>query len=222
MTTAFLHLLASVGPGALVVLMAVAFAETGVLAGFLLPGDSLMFSAGALVASHALHLPVVLTIAAVTLAAVAGDQVGYLLGRRFGPRLLNRPGGRFRSTAHLEHARAFFARHGPRAVVLARFVPLVRTLTPVVAGMGRMPRGRFAAYNLVGAAAWSCLTLGGGYWFASIPLVSGHLGLVAIGLVVLSVLPVAVPVLRSLLRRTRGSGLPVVLPVERALEQPAA
>ncbi len=219
MTATLLHLLATLGPGALGLLMVVAFAETGVLAGFLLPGDSLMFSAGALVASHTLHLPVALAIGAITLAAVAGDQVGYLLGRRFGPRLLNRPGSRFRSTAHLDHAHAFVARHGPRAVVLARFVPLARTLTPVVAGMGRMPRGRFAAYNLIGAAAWSCLTLGGGYWFATIPLVSGHLGLVAIALVVLSVLPVAVSVLRSWRRRAGGSGLPVVLPVEGALEQ---
>jgi membrane-associated protein len=197
MSATLVHLLSTLGPAALVLLVIVAFAETGIFVGFLLPGDTLMFSAGVLLASGALNLPIWPTIAAVTIAAAAGDQVGYLVGRRFGPRFLNRPKSRLLSPRHLDRAHSFFDQHGPGSVVLARFVPLVRTMTPVVAGIGRMPRRRFAIYNLVGAAAWALLTLGGGYWFGGIPLVAGHLGVIAIVMVVLSLLPFVVTLVRS-------------------------
>ena len=212
MTGTLVHLLATLGPVALVLMMVVAFAETGILAGFLLPGDTLMFSAGVLLAAGAVHLPIWLALVAVTVAATAGDQVGYLVGRRFGPRLLNRPKSRFLSPRHLERARIFFARYGSRAVVLARFVPLVRTMTPVVAGVGQMSRPRFALYNLAGAAAWAVLTLGGGYWFGAIPLVADHLDVIAFAMVGLSLLPVLVTLWRSRASR-RTAPLPPPLPV---------
>lgn len=119
--------------------MAMAFAESAILAGFLVPGDTLVFSAGVLLATGVLQLPVWLAIVAVGVAATAGDQVAYALGRRCGPWVLNRSQSRLSSPRHADAAQAFFARHGPMAVVPAWFVPLVRTLTPVVAGVGRMP-----------------------------------------------------------------------------------
>jgi membrane-associated protein len=197
MTDTLVHLLSTLGPVALVLLIVVAFAETGILAGFLLPGDTLMFSAGVLLAAGAIDLPLWLVLVCVTIAATAGDQVGYLIGRRFGPRVLNRPTSRLLSPRHLDRAQAFFERYGSRAVVLARFVPLARTMTPVVAGMGRMPRRRFAAYNLVGAVAWALLTLGAGYWFGGISLVADHLGLFAIALALVSLLPVLLTLVRG-------------------------
>lgn len=203
MTDTLIHALTMLGPVALVLLIAVAFAETGILAGFLLPGDTLMFSAGVLLAAGALDLPLWLVLVSVTIAATAGDQVGYLIGRRFGPRVLSRPKSRLLSPRHLDRAQAFFERYGSRAVVLARFVPLVRTMTPVVAGMGRMPRRRFAAYNLIGAVAWALLTLGAGYWFGGIQLVADHLGLIAAGLVLVSLLPVLVTLVRGRVRAAR-------------------
>ncbi|MCW2848184.1 MAG: phosphoesterase, PA-phosphatase related protein [Marmoricola sp.] len=202
MTDTLVHLLSTLGPAALVLLIVVAFAETGILVGFLLPGDTLMFSAGVLLAAGAIDLPLWLVLVVVTVAATAGDQVGYLIGRRFGPRVLNRPKSRLFSPRHLERARVFFERYGPRAVVLARFVPFARTMTPVVAGMGRMPRRRFALYNLGGAGAWALLTLGVGYWFGGIQIVADHLGLIAIGMAFISLLPVFV----SLARARLGGG----------------
>ncbi|MDX6234325.1 MAG: rane-associated protein [Nocardioidaceae bacterium] len=209
MTTTLVALMGTLGPLAIVVLMAVAFAETGILAGFLVPGDTLVFSAGVLLATGVLHLPVWLTILAVAVAAMAGDQVAYALGRRCGPRVLNRPRSRFFSPRHAEHAQALFKRHGPVAVVLARFVPLVRTLTPVVAGVGRMPRAQFARFNAAGAVAWVTLTLGGGYLFGGVSWVTAHVGLIAMALAALSLLPVVT----TLLRVHREAAAPAALPV---------
>ncbi|GEP39652.1 hypothetical protein NPS01_33150 [Nocardioides psychrotolerans] len=139
--------------------MAIVFAETGLLLGFFLPGDSLLFTVGILVATGVVHLPLPLPLplvaACLFAAAAAGDQVGYLLGRRFGPRLFDRADSRLFSRSHAERAEAFFAKHGPKAVILARFLPVVRTFTPVVAGVARMPRGSFSLFNLAGAAMWA-------------------------------------------------------------------
>ena len=209
MHTILAPMLASLGPVAILVLMAVAFAETGILAGFLVPGDSLIFGAGVLLAAGSIHLPLWLSLLAVTLAAAAGDQVGYLVGRRFGPRILSRPRSRFFSPTHLAHARTFFERHGAKAVVLARFIPLARTMTPVVAGAARMPRRRFAAYNLAGAGAWTLLTLGGGYWFGTIPFVTAHRLLLTVAVVALSLLPVVATFVRARReRRTPATVMP--------------
>jgi membrane protein DedA with SNARE-associated domain len=189
-------LMAMLGPLAVLLLMAVLFAETGLLVGFFLPGDSLLFAAGVLVATGAMHLPLLVVAAAAFVAAAVGDQVGYLIGRRLGPRVFNRPRSRFFSPAHAGRAQAFFGRYGPRAVILARFVPVVRTFTPVVAGVGEMPRGRFTAYNLVGAALWAVGLLVAGYFLGGIPLIAGHIELFAIGMVVLSLVPASVAVVR--------------------------
>jgi membrane-associated protein len=196
-------LMVVLGPLALLLLMGVLFAETGLLLGFFLPGDSLLFAAGVLVAAGAMHLPLWLVAAGAFAAAVAGDQLGYLIGRRFGPRLVNRRDSRIFSGEHVARAHAFFERHGPKAVVLARFVPVVRTFTPAVAGVARMPRGSFTSYNLVGAVLWAIGLTTAGYFLGGIPLIADHVELFAIGLVAVFVIPGAVTVFR---RRTRTRG----------------
>lgn len=192
MTAALVALLAAAGPWALVVLALTAFAETGILAGFFLPGDSLLFAAGVMTAAGVIHAPLVLVITVVALAAFLGDQLGYTIGRRVGRRVLDRPGRRFPSPAHIARAEAFFVRHGSRAVVLARFVPFARTLTPVLAGVGRMDRRTFIAFNFGGAAVWASLMLTAGSLFGGVSLVAQHIDLVVVGLVALSLIPVAV------------------------------
>jgi membrane-associated protein len=203
MNLALTPLMASLGPAALLLLMGVVFAETGLLLGFFLPGDSLVFTAGVLVGGGAMYLPLWLVAAGTFVAATAGDQVGYLVGRRFGPRLFNKDSRLF-SRRHASQAQEFFSRHGPKAVVLARFVPVVRTFTPVVAGVGTMGRRRFTAYNLIGAVTWGVGMLCGGYFLGGVPFVAAHVELLVVGIVTLSLVPAAIELLR---RRVRSRGL---------------
>jgi membrane-associated protein len=200
MTSAINSLLTSLGPLAIVIVMGVVFAETGLLAGFFLPGDSLLFTTGILVAHGTIGMPIGAVIVAVSVAAFAGDQIGYLIGRRVGPRLLSRPQSRLLDPGHLRRASRFFDRHGPRAVILARFVPVARTFTPPAAGAGQMPYRRFIAYNAVGAAAWCASMLGAGCLFGGVPFVNAHIELLTITIVLLSLAPAGVALLRSRLR----------------------
>ena len=197
-------LMAMLGPLAVLLLMGVLFAETGLLAGFFLPGDSLLFAAGVLVAAGAIHLPLWLVAAGAVLAAVVGDQVGYLVGRRFGPRVFSRRSSRWLSRDHVARAEAFSDRHGPKAVVLARFVPVVRTLVPAVAGMGRMPRRRFTAYNLAGGLVWAVGMLWAGFSLGGIPFIAGHIELLALAVAAASLVPAGVALLRRRAGRARG------------------
>ncbi len=189
-------LLYQLGPFAVLLVMAVVFAETGLLMGFFLPGDSLLFLAGALVASHVIGLPFWVLAAGVFAAAVLGDQVGFLIGRRYGPRVFTRPDSRLFRREHALRAQAFFRRHGPIAVVLGRFVPVVRTFVPVVAGVGDMPRRRFTAFNLLGAVVWALGIVTVGFFFGGIPFVAGHIEAITIAIAGVSVIPAAVEVLR--------------------------
>ena len=199
MSAIFISLLAAAGPFAVLLLMAVAYIESGILAGFFLPGDSLLFAAGVFTATSVINLPLWLVVSSVTLAAALGDQTGYLVGRRFGPRVLNKPNSRFLAPDQISRAEAFFARHGAKTVVLARFVPLARTLTPVIAGVGHMPHRRFTAYNLGGAFAWSASILLAGYYLGRVPFIARHVELVTLGIVTVSL----VPTVLTLLRRRR-------------------
>lgn len=202
-------LLYSLGPAALLLVMAVVFAESGLLVGFFLPGDSLLFLAGALVASQLIGLTIWALAVGVFVAAVAGDQVGYMIGRKFGPPLFSRPESRLFSQANATRAHAFFDAHGPKAVLLARFIPVVRTFVPATAGVGRMDRRRFTAYNLVGAAVWSAAIIGAGFYFGAIPFVASHIELITIGLASLSVVPAGIAFVRNrTAHRTRAAGPP--------------
>lgn len=189
MIAALTPLLYSLGPAALLLIMAVVFAESGLLVGFFLPGDSLLFLAGALVAAHVISVPIWLLGLGVFVAAVAADQVGYLIGRRFGRRLFSRPDSRLFSQDNADRAQRFFDRHGAKAVVLARFVPVIRTFVPALAGIGHMPRRRFSAYNLIGAAVWGIAIVTAGYLFGGITFIAAHIELITIGLAALSVIP---------------------------------
>ncbi|MCW2820498.1 MAG: hypothetical protein JWR64_293 [Marmoricola sp.] len=193
-------LLYALGPLAVLLVMVVVFTETGLLLGFFLPGDSLLFLAGALVASHVIALPFWVLVAGVLLAAVAGDQLGYLVGRHYGPKIFSRPDSRLFRQENAERARAFFAKRGTIAVILGRFVPVVRTFVPVVAGVGRMPHRTFTVLNLLGAVVWAVGIVTVGFFFGGITFVAAHIELITIVIAGVSVVPAAFEVLR----RRRG------------------
>lgn len=193
------------GPLAMAVVMAVVFAETGLLAGFFLPGDSLLFTTGVLLAGGLIHLPFAVVALGVVVAAFLGDQVGYLIGRRLGPRVFARSDARLFSRRHVERAHVFFRDHGPRAVVLARFVPIVRTFTPAVAGVGAMPYRVFAFYNALGALLWGVGMLLAGHLLGTVPVVAAHVEAMTIGVVALSLVPVMISVVRSRRREPERS-----------------
>lgn len=142
----FIQAIGLIGIGAII------FAESGLLVGFFLPGDSLLFTAGLLSAEGIFPFQILILISFI--AAVAGDSVGYAFGYRIGPKLFRRNESRLFKPAHVDQAREFFERYGPKAVVLARFMPIVRTLTPILAGVGKMRYRTFVIYNLIGAAVW--------------------------------------------------------------------
>ncbi|MCW2748512.1 MAG: hypothetical protein JWP10_1654 [Nocardioidaceae bacterium] len=202
MIDALKPLLDSLGPAALFLVMGVVFAETGLLIGFFLPGDSLLFLAGAFVASDTINVPLWLLMLGVFVAAVAGDQVGYSIGRHFGPRIFSRPNSRIFSQEHAQRAQKFFEEHGTKAVILARFVPLVRTFVPTVAGVGRMPRRLFTIYNVIGAFLWAVGLVGLGYYFGGVPFIADNIEILAVGVVAISVTPALISYLRK--RRKRG------------------
>lgn len=206
MTAILTPLLYSLGPLAILLVMAVVFVETGLLLGFFLPGDSLLFLAGALVASHVITLPFWVMALGVFAAAVAGDQLGYALGRRYGPRVFSRPDSRLFRRENAERATAFLERRGAVAVIAGRFIPVVRTFVPVAAGVGRMRWRTFTSLNLVGALAWGVGILTAGHLFGGIPFVAAHIELITIAIAGVSVVPAALEVLRR--GRDDGSASP--------------
>ncbi|HEX2795910.1 MAG TPA: DedA family protein, partial [Immundisolibacter sp.] len=201
----FLHLdthlaefTANYGVWVYALLALVVFCETGLVVTPFLPGDSLLFVVGTLAAGGLLDFG---TAAAVLfVSAVVGDSVNYAIGHAVGPRVYARPDSRWLRQEHLARTRAFFERHGGKTIVLARFVPIVRTFAPFVAGVGSMHYRRFLAYNVFGAAVWVLLFMTAGVVFGQLPLAKNNLTLIALGIVVVSLLPVAVHWLQS--RRT--------------------
>jgi membrane-associated protein len=184
------ELLSQYGTWVYGILFLIVFAETGFVVTPILPGDSLLFAVGALAAidtSGNLQAPVAWALLA--FAAVLGNTVNYSIGRAIGPPAFS---GKIRllKVDYLRRTEAFFVRHGGMAIVLSRFVPIIRTFTPFVAGVGRMPYGRFQAYNIAGGVAWVTLFIWGGYLFGNIPLVKNNFGVVTIVIVVVSVLPI--------------------------------
>jgi membrane-associated protein len=213
--------LIALGAVGVLLVIAIVYAESGLLLGFFLPGDSLLFTTGVLVAADKMPVPLALVCVGVSLAAIAGDQTGYLVGRRFGPRVFSRSQSRFLSPRHAEEAQKFFARHGWFAVILARFLPVVRTFTPVVAGVGSMPRGRFTIYNVVGGVAWSLVFLLTGYRFGEVSFVADHVEWIAVAVFVVSLIPATLAYRRGRSVRRRRSGSPAGGP-DQPTEQPVA
>ena len=196
-----------ISKGGLALVAAIVFAETGLLIGFFLPGDSLLFIAGFLSSkpSGLPHLPILpIVVASVIVAAIAGNQVGFLIGQRVGPALYSRPDSRLFKQAHVAKARSFFARYGDRTLVLARFVPIVRTFVPVLAGVSNMDGGRFFRFNVVGGVLWGGLVTIAGYFLGQVHAIKNHIELAILALVVISLLPVSIELLRH--RRQAGAG----------------
>lgn len=173
-------------------LFLIVFAETGLVVTPFLPGDSLLFAAGAIAATGAMDIT--LTAVLLVVAAIAGDAVNYSIGRSVGVRLValarrDPRWGRWLNPAYVERAHEFFERHGGKAIVLGRFAPIIRTFVPFVAGIAEMSYPAFAMFNVTGALAWVGICLGAGYLFGNVPIVKDNFSLVAIGIVIVSVLP---------------------------------
>lgn len=177
-------------------LFAIVFAETGLLVGFFLPGDSLLISAGLLAAQGSLSLPAVMLVCVI--AAIAGDSAGYLIGARLGPRVFNRPDSRWFRPEYVERAKGYFERYGARTLVIARFVPVVRTFAPTLSGVGRMPYRTFLAYNALGGLVWGAgVPLTGALLGRLVPQLDRYILLVIAGVVIVSLVPVALEIARS-------------------------
>jgi len=182
--------------GGLLMLVVIVFAETGLMIGFFLPGDSLLVTAGVFCAAGHLRLWTLLT--AVTAAAIAGDQVGYWIGYRAGPLLFRREDSLFFKRRHLMRAHAFYERHGGKTIILARFMPIIRTFAPVVAGVGEMQYRRFVSFNVVGGFLWVwSMALLGFSLGHTIPDIDRHIHLVILVVVFLSILPGIIELIRS-------------------------
>jgi len=187
-------LVASYGAWIYLILFLIVFCETGLVVTPFLPGDSLLFVAGAVAAAGGMniHLLVVLLI----IAAILGDAVNYGIGHYIGPRVLKNRDSRWLNPRHLERAHEFYERHGGKTIIIARFVPIIRTYAPFVAGAASMPYPRFALYNVTGAVLW-VVSLGyAGYFFGNIPVIKDNLTLVIITIIILSILPGVVEYLR--------------------------
>jgi membrane-associated protein len=200
------HLINTFG---LVGLLVILFAECGLLIGFFLPGDTLLFSAGLLVAIGTFHVPIWLLVVLLPIAAILGNLVGYWIGYRAGPAVFNKPNSRLFREEYVERSHAFFEKYGARTIVVARFVPIVRTFATVMAGAGRMRFRTYAVYSVVGGVLWAAGVLLLGYYLGHIRFVQDTvrplIEPVIVGIVLLSLVPAAVELLRS--RRRRGRGM---------------
>lgn len=194
------HLINTFG---LIGIMVILFAECGLLVGFFLPGDSLLFTAGLLVAGGVLTVPLWVLLVALPLAAIVGNLVGYWIGRRVGPAVFNRPDSRLFRTEHVDRAQSFFDRNGNRTILLARFVPIVRTFATVMAGVSRMDVRRYVVWSVIGGVLWAAGVTVLGYFLGQVAVVRDHVELFILGVVALSLVPVVVEVVR-----TRRSGRP--------------
>ena len=184
-------------------LFAVIFAETGLVVTPFLPGDSLLFAAGALAATGAMDITLVFTLIAV--AAILGNSVNYAIGRAIGPRVFAAGDGaglqsKLLNRKHLDKAHEFFERHGAMAVIMSRFAPIIRTFVPFVAGAAAMSASKFLLYNVVGGLLWTVVCVGAGYAFGNVPVVKNNFSMVALGIVAVSLLPIAIEIIRA--RRT--------------------
>lgn len=189
--------------------LVIVFAESGLLIGFFLPGDSLLFTTGLLITSDVLDFPLWLMCVLIAVAAIVGDQVGYLFGRKVGPSLFNRPDSKLFKQENVQKAHEFFEKHGPKSLVLARFVPIVRTFTPIIAGVSRMNYRQFVVFNVIGGILWGVGVTLLGAALGQIDFVHKNIEAILIGIVLLSVLPIVIEYLRA---RSRAKNAPPAAP----------
>ncbi|MFD5738360.1 DedA family protein [Streptomyces massasporeus] len=185
-------------------ILLIVFAESGLFA--FLPGDSLLFTAGLFVAEGTyITQPLWLVCALIVLAAVIGDQVGYMIGKFLGPKLFNRPNSKLFKKENLDKAHEFMEKYGPKAIVLARFVPIVRTFAPIVAGAGRMKYRTFLTYNVIGGVAWGTGVTLAGYWLGQIGFIKKNVESILILIVLLSIVPIIIEYLRDRSKKKRAA-----------------
>lgn len=170
-----------------VLLFLIIFLETGIVVTPFLPGDSLLFTAGALAATGSFNIALLFLI--IFVAAVIGDAVNYHIGKFIGPKIFKKENSFFFHKEHLLRAEKFYEKHGKKTIILARFMPMIRTFAPFVAGIGKMPYGIFLAYNVIGAAIWCIIFIFGGYLFGNIPWVKDHFGLLILAIIFISFIP---------------------------------
>lgn len=189
------HLSAQYGPWIYAILFVVIFCETGLVVTPFLPGDSLLFAAGGIAAIGGMniHVMVLLLLA----AAILGDAANFMIGKYFGQKLFANPDSKIFRRSYLEKTHAFYEKYGGKTIIIARFVPIVRTFAPFVAGMGNMHYATFIRYNIIGAVLWVLLFSYAGYFFANIPVVKNNLGLVMAAIIVISILPAVVEIIRA-------------------------
>ena len=209
------HCAQSMGPGLYVLLFVIVFCETGLVVTPFLPGDSLLFALGALAASNGHDVSLSLAAVTLCLAANCGDVVNYFVGYRLGPKVFSRESSWLLNKKHLLEAQGFYERHGRKTIILARFVPIIRTFAPFVAGVGRMRFSRFIGFSVAGGIFWVVSVLLAGYFFGSIPFIDKHFELVVVAIIVISVIPVAVQTIQGRKRPpTEGSSAaPALSPV---------
>jgi membrane-associated protein len=176
-------------------LLGIIFSETGLLVGFFLPGDSLLFSVG--FASGAAGVNLYLLAGLLMCAAIVGDNVGYFLGRQSGPRIFSRPQSRFFNPEHLRRTKVFYEKYGPRAIVYARFIPIIRTCTPFISGVAEMPYPRFLLFSLFGGTLWIAFMMTIGYQLGQVPIVRRHFEKVILGIIFVSLLPMFIEVFKA-------------------------
>ncbi|HEX8523771.1 MAG TPA: VTT domain-containing protein [Tepidisphaeraceae bacterium] len=197
-TGAWNSMIEYVGQGNIyVVLFAIIFAETGLVVTPFLPGDSLLFAVGAVGARHEIHLNLPLVTVLLIIAAILGDAVNYWIGYKMGPAIFNKETGRLLNKKHLLEAQRFYDKYGGKTIILARFVPVIRTFAPFVAGIGRMNYFRFALFNIVGGIAWVLLCVLAGVLFGRFEFVQKRFELVLIAIVLISILPMVIELLRA-------------------------
>lgn len=199
------ELIASYGTQIYVIFFLVIFCETGLVVTPFLPGDSLLFTAGAFAALGQLNIGVMFLI--LSLAAILGDTVNYWIGHYLGPKVFKWERSRFFHPEHLKRTHSFYETYGAKTIILARFVPIVRTFAPFVAGIGAMTYAQFFLYNVVGGIAWVAVCLFAGYWFGNIPWVAQHFEIVVVGIIFVSVLPLLYELWRG---RSAGRKAPTI------------
>ena len=176
-------------------LFGIVFSETGLLVGFFLPGDSLLFTVGVVAGTGALDIRLVIGL--LSAAAIIGDSTGYFLGRQTGPRIFSRPDSRFFKQAYIQRTNAFYEKYGGKTIVMARFLPIVRTFAAFVAGVGQMPYMKFLPYSVLGGIGWVALMTLLGYSLGSIPFIRHYFDKVILLIIFLSLLPTAIEILRA-------------------------
>jgi len=190
-------ILENLGALALVIACLIVIAETGLLIGFFLPGDSLLFTIGVLIGSGVIPAPLWLACLAIAVSAVAGDQLGYFIGRKGGPRVFNKPESKFFSQKNVVRAEEFFKKYGNKAVIFAHFVPIMRTFIPVAAGVGKMKYSYYLRNNIIGATVWGICMPILGYFLGQNEYIREHVILITLILIVLSFIPVILEVIKA-------------------------